>query len=105
MKKALLTVPERYKSFFLQAFKLADLLRDLIKKPDWAVWYKTKEAKLKVRTSERGIQCLKSTALIPASLEEVLGILKDLELKPTYDETFERGHVIADLPMDVTLVY
>jgi len=34
-----------------------------------------------------------------------VAILKDLDQKPLYDDTFEKGHVIVDLPLDTSLVY
>jgi len=69
VKRALQSVPEQYKEFFLKGLKMADMLRDLLNKQDWVIYSKSKEAKLKVRTSESGLFCLKSTALIPAPMD------------------------------------
>jgi len=32
-------------------------------------------------------------------------MLKSFEFKPKYDETFEKGHTILELPMETQIVY
>jgi hypothetical protein len=44
-------------------------------------------------------------ALIDENLEPLVRMLEDLELKPRYDENFERGHIIQRLPLETAVLY
>ena len=50
--------------------------------------------------------CLKSKALIGnVKIELLLKFLEDLKIKAEYDDTFESGFVIHDLPFNASVSY
>ena len=77
----------------------------LLKHKAWRLYQKSEGNVVKTRIDERGIVCVKASAVVECSMEEAYQLIMDLEKKPLYDETYEWGNELHSLPLETQIVY
>ena len=55
--------------------------------------------------SDRDLLCIRSEGLVPMTMHELADLITDLSRRASYDKHFEKGSVIAAMPLDTKLLH
>mmetsp|Transcript_15321 Transcript_15321/g.25885 ORF Transcript_15321/g.25885 Transcript_15321/m.25885 type:complete len:105 (+) Transcript_15321:1043-1357(+) len=71
----------------------------------WNVWQQAKDFTIWTRVSERGLLVMKNTAQIKTTMEEILALGKNFDIRHEYDPNFQEGGEIMQLGDNINLLY
>lgn len=72
---------------------------------DWIINSNLEHSVLKTRLSERNLLCIRSEAVIEMPMNELVGLLTNMSKRGLYDKHFEKGAVVAEMPLDTRVTH